>query len=287
MTSLKQFIDEIDRLTPIPAVTHQILAALDKPGSSIADIVSIIQYDPVITATVLKTCNSAFYGLKNPAESIKDAVAMLGTDKIVELALARSGAQALSGKQKGYGLEEGEMWKYSISSAVIAKNIAQRVQLKNKHAIFTSALLKDIGKLILEKYVDKESRKITDLVKNKGFSFREAEKKIFGIDHAELGAMVAKQWKFSPQMIKIIRHHHLSDEKMIRDKAIAIVYLADCICMMIGMGVGSDGLAYRFKEQVIKDLKMTASDISLIIADFGMKMKDIEQMLALDEPING
>ncbi|MBU2480021.1 MAG: HDOD domain-containing protein, partial [Proteobacteria bacterium] len=272
-------LKEIQNLKPIPAVTNQLLAAVDAPGSSMETIAQVIQYDPVITASILKTCNTAYFGLKHPAESIKDAVSMLGIDQVIELALIKSGVQTLSGAQEGYGLEAGDMWQYSVSSAIIAKQVAIKLALKNKSTIFTSALIKDIGKIILEKYVSNTSGKIAYLVEHKKFSFLEAEKKILGIDHAELGAMIAKQWKFSPRMIKIIRHHHLSDETMIKDKEIAAVYLADCICMMMGTGVGADGLAYRFKNKVIKELNMSADDITMIIAEFGINMKAVEALL--------
>jgi putative nucleotidyltransferase with HDIG domain len=281
MTSLDRFIDEINRLTPIPAVTQQLLAVADKPDSSMADIARIMQYDPVITAEVLKTCNSAYYGIKHPAESVKDAVNMLGIDKVVELALAHSGASALSGTHEGYGLEQGEMWKYSIASAVVAKDVAARLGLKNKNTLFTSALIKDIGKIILHKYVLSAREKIDRMVNEKAFSFLEAEKTVFGIHHAELGAMIAKMWHFSPRMIKIIRHHHLADEAMVKDKEVAAVYLADSICMMMGIGVGSDGLAYRFKKQAMENLKITATDVSLIIAEFGMNMAEVEALLKM------
>ncbi len=279
MTALQELMKEIKNLKPIPAVANQLLAVVDNPDSSMEDIANVIQYDPAITAGVLKTCNSAFFGLKNPAESIKDAVNMLGTDQVIELVLLKSGAKALSGKQKGYGLESGDMWRYSVSSAVIAKQVAAKFSLKNKNTIFTAALLKDIGKTILENHVSEAAKKIENLVKNEEFSFQEAEKKVLGIDHAELGALIAKMWKFSPRMVKIIRNHHLVDEKMIKDKEIATVYLADCICMMMGQGVGSDGLSYRFKSQAMKELGLSADDVSMIIAEFGINMQNVEELL--------
>lgn len=279
MTSLQSLMKEIHNLKPIPAVVNQLLAVVDAPDSSMEDIARVIQYDPIITASILKTCNSAFFGLKTPAESIKDAVNMLGIDQVIELALIKSGGQVLSGSQQGYGLEAGEMWKYSVSSAVVAKQVAIKLCLENKNTLFTSALLKDIGKIILEKHVANGSQKIIHLVKDKQYSFQEAEKEVLGIDHAELGAMIVKMWKFSPKMIKIIRHHHLTDERMLKDREIAGVYLADCICMMMGVGVGADGLSYRFKAQVMNDLGVTAPDILMIIAQFGINMQEVDAFL--------
>ncbi|MCF6246390.1 MAG: HDOD domain-containing protein [Desulfobacula sp.] len=279
MKNLQGLMKEIRNLKPIPAVTNQLLTIVDKPDSSMEDIANVIQYDPVITASVLQTCNSVFFGLKHPAETVKDAVNMLGIDQVVELALLKSGIKALSGIQKGYGLEDGDMWRYSVCSAVIAKQVAIKLSLKNKNTIFTAALVKDIGKILLEKYVARSFQKIQTLVGKEDFSFREAEKKILGIDHAEIGAMIAKMWKFSPKMIKIIRHHHLSDDTRIKDKEIAAVYLADCICMMTGNGVGSDGLSYRFKAQAMKQLNISGNDIAMIIAEFGINMAQIEELL--------
>lgn len=279
MITLQELMKQIKNLKPIPAVVNQLLAVVDDPDSSMGDIARVIQYDPAITASVLKTCNAAFFGLKNPAESIKDAVNLLGTDQVIELVLLKSGAKALSGNQKGYGLDDGDMWRYSVSSAVIAKQVASKLSLENKNTIFTSALLKDIGKTVLESHVLDASLKIKNLVENENLSFIEAEKKILGIDHAELGALIAKMWKFSPRMIKIIQNHHLPDEKMIEDKEVVTVYLADSISMMMGQGVGSDGLSYRFKAQAMKQLGLSADDVVMIIAEFVINMKEVEDLL--------
>lgn len=281
MTSLQHILEEVRNLKPIPAVANQLLEVVDNPDSSMEDIANVIQYDPVMTANILRTCNSAYFGLKHPAESIEDAVNLLGTDQVIELVLLKSGAGTFSGRQDGYGLEEGEMWRYSVSSAVIAKQIAVQLKLKNKNTIFTAALVKDMGKIILEKYISRSQNKIKNLIESDRLSFREAEKKAIGIDHAELGAMIAKMWKFSPKMVKIIRHHHLADENMIKDKDIAVVYLADCITMMIGMGVGSDGLSYRFKDEAIHELGLSADHVAMIIAEFTGNMQEIENLLKL------
>lgn len=279
MTAIQELIKEIKNLKPIPAVINQILEKVDQPDSSMAEIAEIIQYDPAVTADVLRTCNSAYFGLRHPAESIKDAVNLLGLDQIVEIVVMKSGAQVLSKDQKGYGLYDGAMWKYSVSSALIAKELASRLSLESKNTIFTAALLKDIGKTILDKFVNDSFDRISHLVENKNMSFLEAEKKVIGVDHTELGGMIAKMWKFSPRMVKMIRNHHLSDMTMIKDKEVAVVYMADCICMMMGVGGGSDGLAYRFNEQVMEALGMKPDDIPMIMAQFVINMKAVEDLL--------
>lgn len=281
MNKLDRLIREIDMLTPMPAIANQLIEAVDDAGSSAGDIADIVKFDPSATANLLKSCNSAYFGLAKPVESIKDAIAILGMDTVVELVLVRASSGTLSKKQTGYGLHEGAMWKHAVSSAMISKAISEKKKIGNKNTIFTAALLKDIGKTVLDRYVSGSFEKINRLVTENGFSFREAEKKVLGIDHAELGALVAKQWHFSPRMVHIIRCHHLAGEPERKDPEIAIVYLSDCICMMMGVGIGADGLAYRFHADVIKSLDMSHTDVSMIIAEFTEEMKELEEMMNL------
>lgn len=279
MTSLQVLIKEIKNLRPIPAVVTSLLGIVDDPNASMKDITNIIRYDPAITADVLRTANSAYFGLKHPAETIQEAATRIGTDRLVDLVMLKISAQITKGVQKGYDLHEGALWKYSVSSALIAKQVADQLNLPNKNSIFTTSLLKDMGKTVLDKFVQDAFEKIYNLVINENFSFMEAEKQIIGVDHAELGGMIAKMWKFSPKMVGIIRNHHLTCETMVRDNDLAVVYLSDCICMMMGMGVGADGLAYRFHRQAMEHIGISAKDILKIIAEFTCRMEEVETML--------
>jgi hypothetical protein len=117
------------------------------------------------------------------------------------------------------------------------------------------------------------------LVQEQGFSFREAEKKIIGVDHAELGGYVAKMWQFSPKMITIISNHHMDMETSNKDMETAVVYLADTICMMMGIGGGVDGLSYRFHQDVMGLLEISDVDVQEIIAGFAMNYSKVEGFL--------
>ncbi len=279
MSAIQELIKEIKNLTPIPQITNQIMATVENPNASLSDVADIILYDPMTTANILRVCNSAYFGLSRKVESVHDAVALLGLEQVLDIVLLKSGAANLKKKQEGYGLDEGDLWRYSVSSALIARELAQKKQLPSTQLVFTSALLKDIGKVILNRFVGDSFAKINDLVQNQGLSFKEAEKKVIGADHAELGGLVASNWKFSEKMVYIIQNHHLSDDRARSDLETCLVYLSDIICMMMGIGVGSDGLAYRFYDQVIKDLGFTEKDLQEIIAGFGENIAKVEELI--------
>jgi putative nucleotidyltransferase with HDIG domain len=280
MSDIKKIIAAVEELRPIPQITHKVLSIVEDPLSSTSDLAEVILYDQVITATILKMCNSAYFALPRKIDSIQQAITYLGMDQIVDMAILKMGCEHLKQEQVGYDLEEGELWKHSVASALIARNMAEMKQLKSKHAIFTASLLKDIGKVILNKHVAESFKEIDRLVRSGGLSFREAEKAVIGIDHAEIGGFVAHKWHFSSRMIEMVRNHHLAEKHSEDDVDSAIVYLADILCMMMGIGVGSDGLAYRFRLDALETLNFSEKDLQHLIASFGADLRQVEELIA-------
>ncbi len=281
MAQLDEIISQIKKLEPLPQVTTRVLALVEDPDSSMSQLAKVIMYDQALTANILRICNSAYFGISKKVESLQQAIVYLGMEQIIDLVLMFGASRNLRKKQPGYDLDEGQLWRYSVCSALIARDLAEKFEGADKHLIFTGALLKDIGKVVLHQYVGESFRKIITLVIKKEYSFREAEKEVIGIDHAELGAMVADSWNFSPNLTEIIRNHHLSNNEQDPDLNTSLVYLADIICMMIGVGVGSDGLAYRLHKKVIDNLGFTILDLGKIIAEFGDKVDQVEEIINL------
>ncbi len=281
MLDIKPIMKKIDSLKPIPQVAHKIMSIVENPESSLPDLAKVIGYDAAVTANLLKVANSAYYGRPGKFDSVHQAIVFLGMDHVVDMVLLASSADNLKPEQTGYDLRKGNLWKYSVLSALIAKELAENKGMGKTHLIFTATLLKDIGKVVLDQYVGDAFEEINALVEEKQMTFREAEKQVIGIDHAELGGLVAESWNFSPKMVEIIHNHHHPQKSSLSGIETSIVYLADTICMMMGIGGGMDGLAYRFHKDVISRLEFTEKDLQEIMALFGEKLRHVESLVGL------
>jgi putative nucleotidyltransferase with HDIG domain len=281
MTDLKKIVKGIENLEPIPQAATKIMSIVEDPDSSISDVTKLVEYEPALTANLLKICNSAYFGLSREITSVHHAVSLLGMAQVADLVLMASAAKNLKKGQEGYDLRDGELWKYSVASALIARELAGKKGAENNNLIFTAALLKDIGKIVLSQYVNGAFDEINALVSKHAYSFNEAEKEVFGIDHAELGGMVAERWKFNDTLADVIRNHHMSDESSVSDFETGIIYIADMLCMMMGIGGGSDGLAYRFHGETTERLGFSQMDFQMVMADFGEKLREVEDLFSL------
>jgi putative nucleotidyltransferase with HDIG domain len=268
MTNIKKILKKADSLKPVPAIVNKILTLANDPESGLDYLVHLVKHEPSITANLLRTCNSAAMGLSVKIDSVQQAVAMLGTQEVVELVLSQNLSNNLLRAQKGYRLAKNDLWKQSVATAMVARTLAERRDLFNLPAIYTAALLKDIGKVILQEFVDHELDKIDDLVKNEGLSFLEAEEVCLGMNHAALGAIITKRWHFSDHMVYMIEHHHLDKPEARNDPATATIYLADMVAMMVGTCIGVDRLAYHVYEDIFDDFFLAKDEIKAMMMTY-------------------
>lgn len=275
---LSKILRKIKELKPLPSIVHKILELAQDPESAIRDMVELVSYEPAVTANLLKTCNSAYMGLSVKVDSIQQAVAMLGQQQVVELVLTQNLSTNMLKAQKGYQLEKGALWRQSVATAMVARNLSERRQLDNLAAIYTAALLKDIGKVILSEYVGRMALRIKHMVENKGLSFIEAEKASIGLDHASLGAMIAKEWHFSDHMAFMIENHHMLNAEARNDSATGAIYLADMVAMMVGTGIGVDCLAYHVYESIFSDFFLSKDELKALMLTYAGFLEGAKRM---------
>ena len=219
---------------------------LDDFNVSINDLSKIINSDPVLTETILKHCNSAKYGFARKIMTINDAISIIGFKTLKTIIFTIVSKSSFNKELKGYELEKGDLWKNSISCAVYSRYIAELISYNAPEQAFTAGLLRDVGKLVLNEYVKEDQEKIIKMVTKENIPFSEAEEKVLGLSHCQIGAIVAKKWNFPQALIDSIKYHH-NPEKAETEQCedmdlVRIVHLSDSLSVMLGYGIGNDGM---------------------------------------------
>ncbi len=281
MSRVEEILLMAKAVPPFPKVAHRVLAMLDDPSVKAADLAEIIQYDAAITANILKICNSALFGLHRKITSLEEALVVLGQDELKDVIITSSSAKFYKGKVgAGYELEQGDLWKHSVACAIVARQLASRIKGTHPSVAFTTALLHDIGKRFMSSFVADELKRITVMVDVKGISFVEAERKVLGVTHAELGGMILERWEFDPEMVAAVRHHHDADA-LDKGPLSATIALANAIVVTLGIGGGADGLATRLQGEGIKKFGIDTATIEACMADLLMELEKAQDVLNL------
>ena len=282
MPAVESIIQAIDQLKPVTDVAGKVMALLDDPDCGLSDLSDIIRHEPALTANILKLANSAYFGLPGKLSDVKQAIVYLGMTQVVDLVLLVSCSKRFSGAHDGYGLKSGELWKCAVSGAIIANDLARLKGVKQSSLIFTGSLLRDIGKVVLDQYVNLATEKIVNRVKTQDITFAEAERQVLGFDHVHVGAMVVKSWNFPVSLQCIIRYYHTPLEAKGCFLEASIVHLADAICRKMNIGLGVDDPSYPEDQRVAKSLGLNNSQIQDVLDGFSRKIERVNALFDLD-----
>ncbi len=281
MSRIGEILNIANHVPPFPKVALQVMKMLDEPEVNAKDLAKVIQYDPVITANLLKTCNAAYFGLSRKVSSLDDALVVLGQDILKDIIMASSSAKFYKGEAgEGYSLEQGDLWKHSVATAVMAKLLSGHFDQVDSAVAFTAGLLHDIGKRFLSSFVAEDFQKIVDLAHGGESSFIEAEKEIIGMNHAELGGLILQKWEFADDFRLAVLQHHDSDA-LNKDQLTALVALSNTLVISLGIGVGADGLSSTVQGQGLKKFGIETRDLDIYLSELVFELEKAEEMLSL------
>lgn len=256
MQELDSYINKVKNLPPAPRILPKILQVLNQPDRDSSEIVDLITFDPSLTARLLQLCNSAFFASGNPVSDVQEAVGRLGFNQVYRMVATLSGAQALSPAQKGYGIAHGELWKHSVTTALAAEIMAKEYE-EDASVAFTAGLLHDIGKVILSEALESVYQKVIDETETNQQSLLEAEKKLIGVEHAELGGRLLALWKFPANLVAAVWSHHQPANAASFQRLASFVYLGNMIAHFMGFSYGHQAFAFRGRAEALKILEMS------------------------------
>ncbi len=280
MKTMDDILECVGSLPPLPGTALKLINIIGDPTSTVDDLVEVVKYDQVVTGQVLKLCNSAFFGLSRKITSLNDAMLCLGTVKVLQMVMSVHTNSLLSKEQSGYGLDPGVLWRHSVAVALASSLFAQRVKLPNVNLVFTAGLLHDIGKVVLNEHVGEKFAEIVQRVNDDQVSFTEAEIEVLGYSHEQIGGMIAENWKLPDTIVRCVQYHHSPGKLDPPDPLVDVVYLANCICLLLGVGLGSDGLNHRADHDVMERHGLHEQDLEVIGAQMLTDLKQVEQLYA-------
>jgi HD-like signal output (HDOD) protein len=179
-------------LPTAPKVVEELISSFDKASVSTEEIAKKLSTDPVLSAKLLRLANSAYYHVSRSIGTVEDAVLMLGFVTVRTLVISSG---LVSGFKTVPGLDLKQFWRYSLHTAVSAKWIAKKTK-ENTDLAFTIGMMHAIGQLVIHSAMPEKAMAL-DKVANPMDSRRlDAETTSFGYTFADVGAELAKRWKF-------------------------------------------------------------------------------------------
>ena len=225
----KEIVNSINTLPHFPENIQRISNLLSDRNSKLSDIAVQISSDVTLTTDLLKLVNSAAFSLNSPCQSILKAVQLVGTRGLRNLLFSLGSMKNLTDASD----ENTKIWKHSNKVAFFSYNLARSLCGSKREIVddsYVCGLLHDMGKIIFYNTHQDSMKQFSEICTKKNLPLTIFEQICSGVNHGEIGAMIAEKWNFPTVIGQSIRYHHTPDAAPEEYRTLCeIVYLANMI----------------------------------------------------------
>jgi len=240
----------------LPVVASRMLQIIADENSSLQDLKRVISMDQSFSSRLLKVANSPYYRASNTIADITDAITRIGFTTVQALVFAIS----LKDLRRPLNKVDFELWEHSLAVSVASGLIARDTGLAAGEP-FVYGLLHDIGKVVINLSMKKKFEEVIQMTAQQDIPFYQAEQKVLGFDHGDMGKYVAEQWRLPANLAFVIANHHEDDilecqESNDLKKKTLVVKAADALCSSMDIGMTHSG---DLSDQEWQFLKLTTA----------------------------
>ena len=200
-----------------PGIATQIIQLAQDPNIEMGSVARSLSLDPALATKVLRIANSPLYAQRRRSENLRQALVVLGLNATLTLALSFSLVKTLRGG-KPNGVNHPLYWRRALLGASAARALGEATGQTLLEELFLAGLLQDIGMLALDKAVPDLYRDTEKLQKHHR-DLGAHERKRVGVDHAEVGAWLMRQWNLPDRLTNAIGQSHKLDNRRVVDPA--------------------------------------------------------------------
>jgi putative nucleotidyltransferase with HDIG domain len=255
----------IARMPDLPPLISELLAGFAHTEYlNISELTQRLATEQGLVLRILRIANSSFYGLGGQVKSLEDAVLILGLRTVHTLAVSVAMMDALS-QPPCAGFNLTYFWRHSVAVAITTRELTG-IHHNAPDTAFTNGLLHDIGQITLSICFPDEYRAMLEYEGANPLTHplarHQAERAILGVDHAEAGAMLARQWGLPEELSAVIANHHAPTD----DGSADTVHLADVLAHALDRGPAANQSIPNLDEGAWNRLHLDENHLFPILA---------------------
>lgn len=277
MIDLEDISEQASSLKPLPASATRLASLLSGEGWELDDVVDVLRMDQALTARILRAVNSSLSGARSEITDVDSAVMRMGPGSVLALAVGTAAKDQMTDALQCFDLEEGGLWRHSVAAALAIDRAHRFCSAAIPNEAFAAALLHDIGKLVLARFMRPAILLVMRRHEASGCTGMEAELKTMNMHHGQVGRMIGVHWKLPEPIVEGITYHHspaLAPSERARHLA-AFVAMADAVATAVGAGDGESPGMVRFTPDVAEILDMDQEDYEGLTADVAANLDDV------------
>jgi putative nucleotidyltransferase with HDIG domain len=253
--AMRELVGRLGPLPPAPSTYVALQAAMASESTTVADVARIVSGDTIVAAKLLQMVNSAFFRLPRRITSVEQAVGYLGLSTVRNLVVSAEVFSKWPSAPSRASSHLETLQMHASHVAAVAHSLVRDTSIASDTLL--AALLHDIGYWVLTQGRPKELAEAQRLAAAESIAMDQAERRLLGASHAEIGAYLLGIWGFPMSIVEAVAHHHSpSDVTQTRFDTLAALCIAHAVsepaenCAFTGLSVPHTEIDAHYLEVV-------------------------------------
>jgi putative nucleotidyltransferase with HDIG domain len=286
MLDYQTLVRAAEGLDPVPVSVSRLVSLISRDHWAFSEVEEVIAHDQALTGRLLQVANSAASAPLMPIVTVRDAVVRVGIGPVVSFAMASCLGPTFRRALPEYGLSENDLWNHSVAASLAAEVIAAMAPIMVPPEAVTAALLHDVGKLVLARYLTPELLEgIAEARAGGERSEMQAEIDVLGVHHGELGGVIARHWNLPDRVATAITYHHAPDK--IADVVCDAVHLANVTARMVDVPPGASADTSPPSAGALQRLGLSDPALDRICKHVSRRLEDVVARYAVAAQATG
>lgn len=244
--NIEKLLKQPNALPSAPKVVRQLIETFEQEDVDVMKAAAYIESDPVLTAKLLKMANSAFFGLNRNVTTARDAINVMGLIKVRALVI---GAALGDGFHTVGSVNLGQFWRYSLNTANLSRYLALPIKI-DENTAFTAGLIHGIGELVMHVGMPEAMIDLDRSIPMLDLKRARAQRGLFGYSYADVGAALAREWKFPKKMVNAIEHQVAPFDNDVYEPIAGVIHIANWRARAEELSMGSQGLINTYPDSI-------------------------------------
>ncbi|MDX1754493.1 MAG: HDOD domain-containing protein [Marinobacter sp.] len=277
-------LQKLYRLPPMPALALRILRLTANPEASARELAELIEFDPSLTAQIMRYARSALFNYPGQIQSVQEAVTrVLGFDRVAHVALGIASVRAFDVPREG-ALGMDQFWRHSLYNAFLCQKMAEMCNA-DKGLAYLCGLLHNFGLLLIGHLFPGEFEELNRLREvNQDVSMRSLEQQVFGdadgqevlaVGHGAIGGILHRLWQLPDAVVKAAGVHQQPDYHGDHEVYVLMVQLANGLLKQQGIG---DEFNPDDLEALSGRLGLSEDDVESLSAEIGKVGAELDDL---------
>ena len=204
--ALRELVGRLGSLPPAPSTYAELQVAMASESSTVTDVARIIARDTIVAGKLLQMVNSAFFRLPRRITTVEQAVGYLGLSTVRNLVVSAEVFSKWPASTIRQSIHLDTLQEHASQVAAVAHALTRSSPIANDTLL--AALLHDIGYWVLTQERPIELAEAQRLATAESIPMDQAETRVLGASHAEIGAYLLGIWGFPTSIVEAVAHHH-------------------------------------------------------------------------------